>query len=99
MRRKVGYNYTAFGLKIAGISSKKLGDPNEGGLQNPYQYQGSYSMFDDETGWNDFQLRNYDPQIGRWIQSDPYNEFPSGYTGMGNNPVSNVDPDGGCVWC
>ncbi|MBX3240737.1 MAG: hypothetical protein KIT80_00125 [Chitinophagaceae bacterium] len=26
---------------------------------------------------------------------DPYDQFPSPYTGMGNNPVNGVDPDGG----
>jgi len=83
-------NYTAFGLKIAGISSKAFDAP-----KNPYQYQGDYSEFDDETGWNDFELRSYDPQIGRFIQADPYNQFPSPYTGMGNDPINNVDPSGG----
>ena len=88
-------HYYAYGLKIAGISSKKLGDVNEGQLKNNYQYQGDYNEFDDDLGWNDFQLRNYDPQVGRWIQQDPYDEFPSPYTGMGNDPVNNVDPNGG----
>ncbi len=95
MRAKVGYNYTAYGLKIAGISSKKLGDVNEGYLQNQYQYQGDYSEFDDETQWNDFALRNYDAQTGRFIQADPYNQFPSPYTGMANDPINTIDPSGG----
>ena len=95
MRVKLQVNYTAFGLKIAGISSKKLGDANEGALKNNRGYQADYSEFDDEVGWNEFALRNYDPQIGRWIQVDPYDEFPSPYTGMGNNPISFVDPTGG----
>lgn len=37
----------------------------------------------------------YDAQIGRWMSTDPMGEFWSPYTGMGNNPVSKVDPDGG----
>ena len=92
-------HYYAYGLKIAGISSRKLGDVNKGSLKNNYLYQGDYSEFDDEIGWNDFQLRNYDPQIGRWLQIDPYNGFPSGYIGMGDNPINNSDPSGGCVFC
>jgi|GEM_PF-6288204 len=28
-----------------------------------------------DIGWNDFGLRNYDPQVGRWVQSDPYKQF------------------------
>ena len=77
-------------MKITGISSKAFN-----ALKNPYQYQGDFSEFEDETGWNEFMLRNYDPQMGRWIQSDPYNEFPSPYIGMGNDPANNIDPDGG----
>ena len=34
-------------------------------------------------------------RIGRWISPDPYGQFASAYVGMGNNPVSGVDPDGG----
>ncbi len=39
--------------------------------------------------------QQWDPQIGRWIQPDPYDEFPSPYTGMGNDPILNIDPSGG----
>jgi len=38
----------------------------------------------------------YDPIIGRWFAPDPYGQYPSPYLVMGNNPVSSVDPDGGC---
>jgi hypothetical protein len=37
----------------------------------------------------------YDPQIGRWLQSDPYDVFASLYVGMGNDPINQVDSDGG----
>ena len=90
-------HYYAYGLKNASISSKKLGDTYEGTLKNNYLYQGAYSEMDDDIGWNDFALRNYDPQIGRWVQMDPYDEFPSPYTGMGNDPINNVDPNGGSI--
>ena len=85
-------HYYAFGLKIAGISSKAYGAPN-----NNYLYQGDFSDFDDDLGWNDFELRSYDPQIGRFLQNDPYDQFASGYVGMGNDPVNGVDEDGGLV--
>jgi RHS repeat-associated protein len=88
-RNKDG-DYYAYGLKIAAISSKAYNAPN-----NPYQYQGDYSEFDDETGYNEFTLRNYDPQTGRFVQADPYDQFPSPYTGMGNDPVNMTDPSGG----
>jgi len=88
-------HYYTYGLKIAAISSRKLGDINEGKLKNQYQWQGHFSEYDDETGWNDFELRSYDPQTGRFIQQDPYDQFASGYVGMGNDPLNNVDEEGG----
>jgi len=62
-----------------------------------YGYQGQFAEKDEETGWNTFELRMYDPVIGRWLGPDPYRQFYSAYVGMGNNPVSGVDPDGGKV--
>jgi hypothetical protein len=44
-------------------------------------------------------LRSYDPQIGRFLQWDPYDEFASGYVGMGNDPANLTDPNGGCTNC
>lgn len=88
-------HYYAYGMKIATLSSKKLADSYEGNLTNNYQYQGAYSEMDEDIGWNDFALRNYDPQIGRWVQMDPYDEFPSPYSGMGDDPVNSTDPSGG----
>ena len=88
-------HYYAFGLRIATISSKKLGDTYEGTLTNKYQMQGAFAEMDDDIGWNDFALRNYDPQIGRWVQQDPYQQFASPYVGMGNDPVNCIDPSGG----
>lgn len=90
-------HYYAYGLKISAISSKKLGDIAEGHLKNNYLYQGAYSELDDDIGWNDFELRSYDPQLGRFMQVDPYDQFTSPYVGMGNDPVSLTDPSGGWV--
>ncbi|MEM9859423.1 MAG: N-acetylmuramoyl-L-alanine amidase [Bacteroidota bacterium] len=64
-----------------------------------YGFQGEYSEEDSETGWNSFELRMYDPVIGRWNVTDPYYEYWSPYVGMGNNSINYVDPDGGCVGC
>ncbi len=88
-------HYYAYGLKIATLSSKKLGDSYEGSLKNNYLYQGDYSELDDDIGWHDFALRNYDAQIGRWVQQDPYQEFASPYVGMGSDPINLTDPSGG----
>ena len=84
--------YYPYGLKIKGLSAKSF-DKGD----NKYGYQGSFSEEEEETGWDEFDLRMYDPQIGRWTGVDPYDEFASPYLGMGANPVNNVDPDGGSI--
>ncbi len=58
-------------------------------------YQGKFAEKDEETGWNHFELREYDPMIGRWMAKDPAGQYFSPYVGMGNNPVNGVDQDGG----
>ena len=85
-------HFYPYGLKMAALSSKAFGS-----LLNKFQYQGSYSEYDDETGYDEFALRNYDPQRGQWTGVDPYDEFPSPYTGMGNDPINNTDPSGGGI--
>ncbi len=81
------------GLKIAGISSRAFNK-----LDNKYGFQGSYSEEEEESGYDEFELRMYDAQIGRWIQPDPYDEFASPYLGMGNDPVNFSDPSGGRIF-
>ncbi len=59
-----------------------------------YGYQGQYSEHDDETNWNHYEAREYDPIIGRWLVPDPAREFWSPYVSMGNDPINSIDPDG-----
>jgi len=61
--------------------------------QYRYAYQGQEK--DPETGMEAFELRLWDARIGRWLTTDPAGQYSSPYLGMGNNPVSRVDPDGG----
>jgi len=84
-------DYHAFGEVMQG---SQMNNPNPA-LNDRYGYQGEYAECDEETGWNSFDLRMYDPVIGRWLSKDPYNQYHSPYVGMGNDPVSGVDPDGG----
>ncbi len=58
-------------------------------------YQSYFNTYDSLSETHDFFLRNYDPALGRWMQTDPYNQFASPYVGMGNGPHMGVDPDGG----
>ena len=66
----------------------------EGGYR--YGYQGEHAEKDPETGKEAFELRLWDSRIGRWLTTDPYRQHSSPYLGMGNNPITRVDHDGGC---
>lgn len=59
-----------------------------------FGYQGQYAEKDEETGLDHFEARDYDSRIGRWLNFDPAGQYWSPYLGMGNNPASEVDPDG-----
>lgn len=82
------HNY-AYGAPMLGLNYVV------GSTRYRHGYQGQYAEIDAETGTDDFELRNYDSRIGRWTAPDPYGQYASPYVGMGNNPVSSVDPDGG----
>lgn len=90
-------HYYAYGLKIAGISSRKLADPGEGSIKNNYLYNDKELIDEGELDWYDYGLRNYDPQIGRFPQLDPLTfEYPfyTPYQYAGCEPVANSDLDG-----
>jgi RHS repeat-associated protein len=63
--------------------------------ESRFGYQGEYAEEDKATGWNHFELREYDPVMGRWMITDPNRVGFSPYIGMGNEPVGLTDPDGG----
>jgi RHS repeat-associated protein len=90
-------HYYAFGLKIAGISSHKLADTNEGNTDNKYLYNDKELDDEGDLNWLDYGFRNYDPQIGRFVQIDPLtDEMPdmSTYHYGYNDPIGNIDEDG-----
>jgi RHS repeat-associated protein len=67
----------------------------QNGVPYRYGYQGNYAEKDNETGYNFFELRNYDALIGRWTTTDPKQTGWSPYWGMGNDWSNKTDPDGG----
>ncbi len=79
----------AYGAPLPGLSY------TVGNRRYRYGYQGQFAEHDDETGYESFELRLYNSRIGRWLNTDPEGQFNSPYVGMGNNPVSGIDPDGG----
>ncbi len=60
-----------------------------------FGFQGKFAEKDLETGWNHFDLREYDPAIARWISGDLFEQHASPYLAMSNNPIVMADPDGG----
>jgi RHS repeat-associated protein len=79
----------AYGVPLTGLNYVI------GNKRYRHGYQGQFAEKDEETGWESFELRLYNSRIGRWTSYDPYGQFHSPYVGMGNNPVSGTDPDGG----
>ena len=78
------YGYVMPGRRVVGAEGHLFG------------FQGQ--EYDPETGMNAFNLRMYDPRLGRWLSADPFREFYSSYLGMGNNPIRFTDPTGGYTW-
>ena len=61
-------------------------------VQVPYRYTGQ--EWDEETGLYNYHARLYDPDIGRFYQIDPQEQYASPYKYAGNSPVSMIDPSG-----
>lgn len=65
---------------------------------NPLRYRGYY--YDVETGLYYLQSRYYDPEIGRWLNSDSITDGGAGFLGynlfayVANNPINNHDANG-----
>ncbi|WP_343669073.1 DUF6443 domain-containing protein [Chitinophaga sp.] len=79
-------HYYPYGLTMEAISYNALKGLNY--AENKYKFNGIESNRDLGLNQYDAFYRNYDPQIGKWMEIDPKpNEGSSLYTGMGNNPV------------
>ncbi|MDP9440900.1 MAG: RHS repeat-associated core domain-containing protein [Actinomycetota bacterium] len=78
------YSYDPFGV----TTETKFGTAN---LFNPWRYASGYQ--DTSTGLYKFGARYYDPNLGRWTQTDPAGAGHP-YLYAAGNPVNFVDPSG-----
>ena len=81
-------HYYPFGLTMAGISSKSVGD-----VENKKKYQQYEFNSDFDINLYESFYRSLDPQLGRFRQQDPkpVYEMEGLYNSMNNNPISNID--------
>lgn len=80
-----------FGLKHKGYNNII------NGTSHPYGYGGKEENDELDLGWLDFGARNYNPELGRWMNIDPLAEVYYGFTPYNfttNNPIVFVDPNG-----
>ncbi len=90
----VEYSYDSWGklLSVTGSLVDSIGEIN------PIRYRGYY--YDAETGFYYLQSRYYDPEVGRFINTDGYVSTGQGILGnnmfayCGNNPVNRTDSNG-----
>ena len=83
-------HYYAFGLEMEGAWQELRHETKQ-----RYKFNGIER--NEELGLDLAFYRSYDPTIGRWLQVDPKAEaftWTSPYSGMLNNPISNIDPLG-----
>uniref|UniRef100_A0A182K7E6 Tox-SGS domain-containing protein n=1 Tax=Anopheles christyi TaxID=43041 RepID=A0A182K7E6_9DIPT len=79
------YDYLPYGELL-----RSYGD--DPGAHLDYRFAGK--EWDSETNLYDFHARLYDPELGRFLQMDPKEQYASPYLYAGNSPISLIDPDG-----
>lgn len=85
-------HYYPYGMNIDALSGKA---PQA--KSNNFKYNGFEEQTDFDLGWYDYQARQYDPQIGRFLSVDPAAgsmKRHSPYNYAFDNPIRFIDPDG-----
>ncbi|MBZ0166400.1 MAG: hypothetical protein K8I00_06290 [Candidatus Omnitrophica bacterium] len=88
------YDYDPYGQVTIYNSSLTDITSTGSGIDNPYMFTGR--RFDEETGIYFYRARQYDPEIGRFLQRDPLGYYDSMnlFEYVGSNPVNWIDPFG-----
>ncbi|TKC60280.1 RHS repeat-associated core domain-containing protein [Pedobacter hiemivivus] len=89
-------SYYPYGMLMYGDAGNGLNLAFASGEKSMYLYSGKELQEQGGVNWYDHGARMYDPVLGRWSVMDPANQFDdlTPYSGMGNNPLVYVDPDG-----
>lgn len=83
-------SYYPFGLSFNSYQ-------REDALVNDFKFNGKEDQNELSLGWYDYQARQYDPAIGRFLSIDPAADLMrrfSPYTYAFDNPIRFTDPDG-----
>ncbi|MEW7279203.1 RHS repeat-associated core domain-containing protein [Aquimarina sp. 2201CG1-2-11] len=93
-------NYYPFGLKMRGFNEIVSSHGNSTAQLRGFGGKEEQNEFG--LGWIDIDARNYNPELGRWMNIDQKAELFYDWTpykyGM-NNPILLSDPDGNCEFC
>jgi RHS repeat-associated protein len=78
------YEYSVYGQVAA----------SDANIPNRFMFTGR--EFDQETGLYYYRARYYNPEVGRFLQTDPvgYGDGIGWYTYCGNSPIGRTDPSG-----
>jgi RHS repeat-associated protein len=86
--------YDAYGSQIKDDVSANENEAKDKFTGKELYKEGMVAGITDELRLNYFGARYYDAEVGRWINTDPAEQFYDAYNYCGTNPINGTDPDG-----